>query len=59
MKLHSTVLSDSELPQFTQELPKQLNLKTDLDASSLAKFIEDLQGLQLGIAALDANISNE
>lgn len=40
-----------------KEIPKQLNLKSEIDIQSLTKFIEDLEGLQLSIAALDGDIT--
>ena len=49
---------ESDLPQL-KEIPKQVNLKCDVDTSSLNRFVEDLEGLQLAIAALDGDIMDD
>lgn len=49
---------ESDLPQL-KEIPKQVNLKCDIDTTSLNKFIEDLEGLQLAIAALEGDINDD
>ncbi len=49
---------ESDLPQL-KEIPKQVNLKCDIDTSSMNRFIEDLEGLSLAMAALDGEILDE
>ena len=49
---------ESDLPQL-REVPKQVNLKCEIDTSSLNKFISDLEGLSLQIAALDGEIEDD
>lgn len=49
---------ESDLQQL-KEIPKQVNLKCDIDTSSLNRFVEDLEGLQLSIAALDGEIIDD
>eukprot|EP00347_Sterkiella_histriomuscorum_P002534 403367782 len=49
---------DSDLPQL-KEIPKQVNLKCDVDIQSLNRFIEEIEGLQLAIAALDGDILDD
>lgn len=39
-----------------REIPKQANLHCEVDMQSLTKFVEDLEGVNLQIAALDADI---
>ncbi len=49
---------ESELPQL-REIPKQVNLKCEVDVQSLNQFIEDLEGLNLQIAAVDGEIEDD
>lgn len=49
---------ETELPQL-KEIPKQVNLKCDVDVQSLNQFIEDLEGLNLQIAALEGDVEDE
>lgn len=46
---------ESDLSQL-REIPKQANLHCEVDMQSLSKFVEDLEGVNLQIAALDADI---
>jgi hypothetical protein len=55
-KLRDSTL-ESDIPQLN-EIPKQVNLKCDVETTSLNKHIEDLQGLQLQISALEGDIVN-
>lgn len=38
------------------EIPKQINLKCEVDTQSLNQFVEDLQGLHLAINSLECDI---
>ena len=54
-KLEASCL-ESDIPQL-MDVPQQVKLKCQVDVTSLNKFIEDLQGINLEVAALDGEIT--